>query len=88
MKPYKKKQRPINSAFKATFQRELEKFLKVGIIFPVFSEWVSNWIHVLNTTDRIRTCISFRTFSQAIIRNHFPPIKAGMLYVSVLMEGG
>jgi len=42
MKPDRKKQRLINSAFKATFQRELENFLKDGIIFPVYSEWVSN----------------------------------------------
>jgi hypothetical protein len=38
MKPARKKQRPINSAFKATFQRELKNFLMAGIIFPVYPE--------------------------------------------------
>jgi hypothetical protein len=43
MKPVRQKQRPINFAFKETFQRGLENFLKVGIIFTVkYPEWVSN----------------------------------------------
>jgi hypothetical protein len=43
MKPIMKEQRSINSNFKETFQRELEKFLRDGIIFSVHPECVSNW---------------------------------------------
>jgi hypothetical protein len=52
-------QRSINSTFKANFQSELENFLRVGIIFSVHLEWVSNWVPILKTTDHIRTCINF-----------------------------
>jgi hypothetical protein len=38
MKPARKKQGAIKSAFKATFQKELENFLKVTIIFPVYPD--------------------------------------------------
>jgi hypothetical protein len=41
MKPARKKQGIVNFALKAAFQRELENFLKIGINFPVHSEWVS-----------------------------------------------
>jgi hypothetical protein len=79
MKPVRKKKGPINSAFNATFQREFENFLKAAIIFPVYSKWVSKWVPILKTTDRIITCISLRTFSQAIMRNHFPPLNMEMI---------
>jgi hypothetical protein len=47
IKPVRKKQRPINPALKATIQRELENFLKAGIIFPVkYPEWVSKLVPV------------------------------------------
>jgi hypothetical protein len=64
MKPVKNKQGHINSAFKAMLQRELENFLRVGIIFPVeYLEWVSNWGLVSKVTDHVRTYINFHTFS-------------------------
>jgi ribonuclease HI len=84
MKPTRKKQRPINSTFKTTFQRELENFLRVGIIFSVYPEWVSNWVLVLKTTDHIRTSINFRTFSQAIMINPFPPLNMEMFLQQVV----
>jgi hypothetical protein len=78
MKPARKKQGPNKSAFKATCQKELEDFLRAGIIFLVYPEWVSNWVHVSKTTDNIRTCINFHTFSQDIMRNPFPPLNMEM----------
>jgi hypothetical protein len=78
MKIARQKQGPNNSAFKATCQKELEDVLRAGIIFSVYLEWVSNWIHVSKTTDHIRTNINFRTFSQAIMRNPFPPLNMEM----------
>jgi hypothetical protein len=47
IKPIRQKQRPINPALEATIRKELEKLLKVGIIFPVkYSEWVSKLVPV------------------------------------------
>jgi hypothetical protein len=54
IKPVRKKQRPINPALEATIRKELENILKIGIIFPIkYSEWVSNLVHVRNTTGQI-----------------------------------
>ena len=79
MKPVRKKQRPINSTFKETFQRGLENFLRAGIIFLIkYPEWLSNWGPVLKATDHIRTCIKFRTVSQAIMKKPFPPLNMEM----------
>jgi hypothetical protein len=69
MKPIMQGQRAINSAFKATSQRELGKFLRDEIIFSVHPEWVSNWEPASRTTDNIGTCINIQTFRQAIMRN-------------------
>jgi hypothetical protein len=79
MKLVRQKLRLINLTFKVTFQRELEIFLRVGIIFLVYPEWVSNWVHVSKTTDHIRTCVNFCTFSKAIMTNPFPPINMEMI---------
>jgi hypothetical protein len=80
MKPVRKKQRPIKSAFKATIQGELENFLKVGIIFPIkYPEWVSKSVPVSKATGHIRTCINFHTFNQAIMKNLFPPPNMEMI---------
>jgi hypothetical protein len=79
IKPDRQKHRHMNSAFKATFQRQLENFLNIGIIFPVYSELVSNWVPFPNTIYPIRTCISFQTFSQAIMRNPFSPLNMEMI---------
>ena len=41
IKPVRQKQRPINPALEETIQKELEKLLKVGIIFSIkYYEWV------------------------------------------------
>jgi hypothetical protein len=47
IKPVRQKQIPINPLLEATIQKELEKLLKAGIIFPVkYSEWFSNLVLV------------------------------------------
>jgi hypothetical protein len=84
MKLARQKQGPINSAFKATFQRELEIVLRAGIIFSVHPKWVSNWVPVLKTTDHITTCINFQTFKKVIKRNHFPPLSMEMVLQQVI----
>jgi hypothetical protein len=75
MKPVMQKQRSINLALKATFQRELGNFLRARSIFSVHPAWVPDWVPASNTTDHVRTCIHFRTFSQAIMRNPFLPLN-------------
>jgi hypothetical protein len=60
IKLVRKKQRPINPALEATIRKELEKLLKVGIIFSVkYSEWVYNLVPIWKTTSQIRLCIDF-----------------------------
>jgi hypothetical protein len=72
IKLVRKKQRPINPALKETILKELEKLLKVGIIFPVkYSEWVSNLVHVRKTTGQITLCIDFCALNQASIKYQF-----------------
>jgi hypothetical protein len=47
IKIVRKRQRPINPALESTIRKELERLLKVGIIFPVkIFEWVSNLVPV------------------------------------------
>jgi hypothetical protein len=73
VKCIRQKQRPINPTVEATIRKELEIFLKDGIIFPVkYSEWVSNLVHVRKTTGHIRLCIDFRALNRASIKDHFP----------------
>jgi hypothetical protein len=80
IKPVRQKQIPINLALEATIRRELEKFLKVGITFPVkYPEWVSKLVLVLKLTDHINFCIIFHTFNQAIMKYHFPPPNMEMI---------
>jgi ribonuclease HI len=72
IKSVRQKQRPINPALEATIRKELEKFLKAGIIFTVkYSEWVSNLVPIRKITSRIRLCIDFHTLNRASIKDHF-----------------
>jgi len=74
-----KEQGSINSAFNATLQKELEEFVRVGMIFPDHPEWVSNWEISSRTTDNIRTRTKIRTFRQSIMRNPCPPLSMEMV---------
>jgi hypothetical protein len=84
MKPARKKQGLVNFALKATLQRELRNFLRVGILFLVHPEWVSNWEPASRTTDNIRTYINLRTFRKVIMRNPFPPFN--MIVLQEIVE--
>jgi hypothetical protein len=84
MKPVMQEQRYIKSAFKATFQRELENFLRVGIIFSAHPEWVSNWVCTSNTTNHIKTFINFCTFIQVVMRTPFPPLNMEIILQQVV----
>jgi hypothetical protein len=66
IKPVRKKQRPINPALEATIRKELEKLLKVGIIFTVkYSEWVSNLVPIQKKNGQIRLCVDFSALNRA-----------------------
>ena len=78
MKLASKKQELVNYALEAPFQKELENFLKAGIIFSVHPGWISNWVPTSKATDHIRTCIHLHTFNQSIMRNPFPPLSMEM----------
>jgi hypothetical protein len=72
VKSVRKKQRPINLALEATIRKELEKLLKVGIIFPVkYSEWVANMVLVQKTTSQIRLCVDFCTLKEQVSKMIF-----------------
>jgi hypothetical protein len=79
MKAIMQEQRSINSAFKPTFKRELEKFLKDGMFFSVHPEWVSNWEPALRTDDNIRIYINLQNFRKSTMRNPFPPLSMEMV---------
>jgi hypothetical protein len=73
IQPVRKKQIPINLALEATIRKELEKLLKVGIIFLVkYSEWVSNLVLIWKTTGQIRLCVDFRALNRDSIKYYFP----------------
>jgi hypothetical protein len=84
MKPVMQEQRSINSAFKETFQRELENFLRAGIIFSVHPELVSNWVPYSKSTNHIRNRINFRTSSQTVMRTPFPPLNMGIVLQQIV----
>jgi hypothetical protein len=80
IKLVRKKKRPINHALEATIQKELEKLLKAGIIFPInYYEWVSNLVLIQKMTGQIRLCIDFRTLNRASIKYHFPLLNMEMI---------
>jgi hypothetical protein len=73
IKPFRKKQRPINPALEATIWKELEKLLKARIIFPVkYYEWVSNLVPVRKKIGQIRLCVGFHALNRVSIKYHFP----------------
>ena len=73
IKPFRQKQRPINTALKAIIRKELEKILKDGIIFLVkYFEWVSNLVPIWKTTGQIPLCVEFRALNRVSIKDHFP----------------
>jgi hypothetical protein len=85
IKPVRKKQRPINPALETIIRKELEKFLKAGIIFPVkYLEWVSNLVPVRKTTGQIRLCVDFHALNRASIKYHFPLPNMEMILNQVL----
>jgi hypothetical protein len=83
MKQIMQEQGSINSAFKETFQKELEKFIKARMIFLVHPEWVSNWELASRINDNIITRINLRTFRQAIMINPFPPLSMEWFYIKL-----
>jgi hypothetical protein len=48
------------------------------MFFLVHPRLVSKWEPTSKTIDNIRTCITLRTFRQAITRNPFPPLTMKM----------
>jgi hypothetical protein len=73
IKLVRQKQIPINPALEATIRKEMEFFLKDGIIFPVkYSQWVSNLDHFRKTIGQIQLCIYFRALNRSSVKDHFP----------------
>jgi hypothetical protein len=85
IKLVRKKQIPINFALESTIRKELEIFLKDGIIFPVkYSKWVSNLVPVRKTTGQIRSCVDFCALNRESVKDHFPIHNMEMILQQVI----
>jgi len=67
------KLRKIHPNLENQIKTELNKLLKVKIIFPVrHSNWVSNMVPVRKKNGDIRICIDFRNLNKASQKDNFP----------------
>lgn len=56
-----------------TIKAKVEKFLKVGFIYPVpLTEWVSNPVPVDKKQGMSHVCIDFRDLNKACPKDNFP----------------
>ena len=54
---------------------EVEKFLKVGFIYPVqFTEWVSNTVPVNKKRGTICMCMDIHDLNKAFLKDNFPTL--------------
>ena len=56
-KPFRQRQRPVNSLIEPLIMKEFKKLLDARIIFPIFhSTWVANLVPVRKKTEEIFLC--------------------------------
>ena len=72
-KPIRQKLCPVNPKKVAAIKIEVEKFLKVGFIYPIhLTQWVSNPVPVNKKKGTIRVCTDFRDLNKACPKDNFP----------------
>eukprot|EP00253_Pinus_taeda_P007508 PITA_07508 len=72
-KPVQQKLRKIHPNLESQIKSELNKLLKVKIIFPVrHSNWISNLVPVRKKNGDIRIFIDFRNLNKASQKDNFP----------------
>jgi hypothetical protein len=73
VKPVQQKLRPVNPRKVASIKIEVEKFLKVGFIYPIhLTQWVSNPMLVDKKQGTIRVCTDFRDLNKACPKDNYP----------------
>jgi len=71
--PIRQKLCPIHPPKAAAIKSEVEKFLKVGFIYPVpLTDWVSNIIPVMKKHGTIRVCVDYRDINKACPKDNYP----------------
>jgi hypothetical protein len=72
-KPGRQKLCPVNPMKATTIKIEVEKFLKVGFIYPIhLTQWVSNPVSVNKKQGMIRVCTNFHDLNKACPKDNFP----------------
>jgi hypothetical protein len=72
-KPVRQKLRPFNPKKAAAIKIEVEKFLKVGFIYPIhLTQWVSNPVPVNKKQGMIHVCTNFCDLNKACPKDNFP----------------
>src|ERR1700733_7963853 len=72
-KPIQQKLRKIHPNLESQIKFELNKILKLNIIFLVrHSKWVSNMVPISKKNGDIRICIDFRNLNRAFQKDNFP----------------
>ena len=73
VKPVCQRLRPVHPKKAATIKAEVEKFLRVGFIYPVpLTEWVSNIIPVMKKQGTIRVCFDYRDVNHSCPKDNYP----------------
>lgn len=72
--PVRQRQYRLNPKYSLMVKNEIDKYLSVGIIYPVLSsEWVSPIVIVpKKMTSKIRVCQDFRKLNGATKKDHHP----------------
>jgi hypothetical protein len=73
VKPIRQKLHLVNPHKSTTIKDEVEKFLKVGFIYPLqLMEQISNHVLVNKKQGMIRVCMDFRDLHKACSKDNFP----------------
>lgn len=71
--PIRQPQRIMNPMMKEIVKEELQEFLQVGFIYPIFdSQWISPLMVVPNKNGKWRICVDYRELNKTTLKYHFP----------------
>ena len=71
--PVRAKVRPLNPIQERDLQRQIEEWIKSGVIEPSNAPWSSALVPVAKkNTTRLRWCVDFRSLNQVTIKDSYP----------------
>jgi hypothetical protein len=70
--PIKQKYRPLNPALEPDFRRQLDEWLKHGVVEPADSPWSANLVPVKKKGGKIRYCVDWRALNQVTKKDAYP----------------